>query len=43
MNKKPGGHMSELANIETPELIEEYQNALKKADATDTLIAIAKV
>ena len=43
MNKKPGGHISELANIETPELIEEYQNALKNADATDTIIAIAKV
>ncbi len=43
MNKKPAGHMSELANMETPELIEEYQNALKKADATDTIIAIAKV
>ena len=43
INKKPGGHMSELANMETPELIEEYQNALKKADATDTIIAVAKV
>lgn len=43
MSKKPGGHVSELANIETPELIEEYQNALKNADATDTIIAIAKV
>ena len=43
INKKPGGHMSELANMETPELIEEYQNALKKVDATDTIIAIAKV
>lgn len=42
-NKKPGGHKSELANIETPDLLEEYQNALKQVDLTDTIIAIAKV
>jgi 2-polyprenyl-3-methyl-5-hydroxy-6-metoxy-1,4-benzoquinol methylase len=42
-NKKPGGHKSELANIETPDLLEEYQNALKQVDVTDTIIAIAKV
>tara|TARA_B100000686_G_C16608963_1_gene872752 strand:+ start:50 stop:928 length:879 start_codon:yes stop_codon:yes gene_type:complete len=42
-NKTPGGHKSDLANIETPALSAEYKDALKKIDATDTIIAIAKV
>jgi len=43
LHKEPSGHKSELANIETPDLLEEYQNALKQVDVTDTIIAIAKV
>ena len=42
-NKTPGGHKSKLANLETSELSAEYTEALKQIDATDTIIAIAKV
>jgi len=42
-NKTPGGHKSELVNIETEELVKEYKIALNKIDATDTLIAYGSV
>ncbi len=42
-NRRPGGHKSDLVEIETPKLREEYENALKKIDATDTIIAYASV
>ena len=42
-NKTPGGHKSDLINIETEELVEAYKNALNKIGASDTLIAHASV
>ena len=42
-HKKPGGHKTDLAKLETPELVEEYSNSLKKINASDTLIATADV
>ena len=41
-DKLPGGHKSELADIETPALVKEYQDSLDKINATDTLIAYAR-
>ncbi len=41
-DKTPGGHRSDLAILEEPELVEAYQKILDKIDATDTLIAIAE-
>ena len=38
----PGGHRSEIAKMETPELVNAYEKTLDKLDATDTLIAIAE-
>ncbi len=43
VNGKPGGHKSALGQLDTPELIEAYGNALMRLDKTDTLMAIAKV
>lgn len=40
---KPGGHKSTLAMIESNALLDAYQNALARVDATDTLVAIAQV
>lgn len=39
---KPGGHKSALAALDTPEMIQAYQASLRKIDATDTLVAIAR-
>ncbi len=42
-NRAPGGHKSDLIEIENPKLREEYENSLKEIDATDTIIAYASV
>lgn len=42
LNKRPGGHKSTLAVIETNELVAAYEKALLNIDATDTLVAIAE-
>ena len=42
-NGKPGGHKSSLSLIESKSLNNEYEKALAKIDATDTLVAVAKV
>ena len=39
---RPGGHKSELAALDTPELRGAYEAALNRLDATDTLVAIAR-
>ncbi len=39
---RPGGHKSHLAALDTPELMSAYEAALRKVDATDTLVAIAQ-
>lgn len=39
---KPGGHRSLLSALDTPALNEAYEAALRKLDATDTLVAIAR-
>ena len=41
-NRIPGGHRGKISHFETPELIEAYEKALDKNDATDTLIALAE-
>lgn len=38
----PGGHKSLISAIETPELRSAYEAALRKIDATDTLVAVAR-
>ena len=43
INGKPGGHKSELSSLETLYLRDAYTNSLSKINATDTLVAIAKV
>ncbi|MDB9716719.1 class I SAM-dependent methyltransferase [Methylophilaceae bacterium] len=43
LNSKPGGHMEGLSIIDSIELNESYQNAMRKIDATDTLIAIGEL
>lgn len=40
-NKQPGGHKAVLSAIQTQELVESYETALARIDATDTLVAIA--
>lgn len=40
---KPGGHKTELAKIDTAETTAAYAGWLKSIDATDTLIATARV
>ncbi len=42
-NAKPGGHKSSLAMIDSPLLTEAYADSLARLDATDTLVAVAKV
>lgn len=42
-NGKGGGHKSPLSALDSDELLDAYQNALARIDATDTLVAIAKV
>lgn len=39
---RPGGHKSKFASLDTPALVEAYTAALRKIDATDTLVAIAR-
>lgn len=43
MNGKPDGHKSQLSVIDSDALLNAYNDSLLKIDATDTLIAIAKV
>ncbi|MET1415042.1 class I SAM-dependent methyltransferase [Roseibium sp. HPY-6] len=40
--EKPGGHKSVLSALDTPELKSAYEAALRKIDATDTLVAVAR-
>lgn len=42
-NRMPGGHKSPLATLDSDELYESYRNSLARIDATDTLVALAKV
>lgn len=42
-NSKPGGHQSLLSIIDTPNLTNAYSDSLARIDATDTLVAIARV
>lgn len=42
-NGKAGGHKSPLSSIDCDVLSDAYQNALARIDATDTLVAIARV
>lgn len=42
-NRMPGGHKSPLARLDSDELYESYRNSLARIDATDTLVALAKV
>ncbi len=41
-NEGPGGHVGPLSVIDTPELNSAYEAALRKIDATDTLVAVAR-
>lgn len=43
VNGKAGGHKSALSLIDIPSLREAYSNSLSKIDATDTLVAVARV
>lgn len=40
--EQPGGHKSKFSGLDTLELNTAYQAALRKIDATDTLIAVAR-
>ena len=42
-NGKAGGHKSPLSSLDSDALLDAYQNSLARIDATDTLVAIAKV
>jgi 2-polyprenyl-3-methyl-5-hydroxy-6-metoxy-1,4-benzoquinol methylase len=42
-NRMPGGHKSSLAMLDSGELYDCYLNSLARIDATDTLVALAKV
>lgn len=42
-NGKAGGHKSQLSSLDSDVLFDAYQNALARIDATDTLVALAKV
>lgn len=42
-NGKPGGHKSPLSSVDTDALLDVYQSSLSRIDATDTLVAIARV
>jgi len=41
-SQKPGGHKGTLSALDTPELRSAYEAALRKIDATDTLVAVAR-
>lgn len=41
--KRAGGHKSLLSAFETDQLTSAYEDALRKFDATDTLVAIAEI
>ena len=41
-NGKPGGHKTDLSEIDLPELTEAYQKSLNNIQATDSLVAISK-
>lgn len=43
VNGKAGGHKSYLSSLDSDALFDAYQNSLARIDATDTLVAIAKV
>ena len=43
VNGKAGGHKSQLSAIDSDALLSAYNDSLSKIDATDTLVAIAKV
>ena len=40
---KPGGHKTNLASLDSDDLQRAYQYSLSEIDATDTLVAVAKV
>jgi SAM-dependent methyltransferase len=42
-NGMPGGHKSKLSLLDSDELHESYRNSLARIDATDTLVALARV
>lgn len=42
-NGKADGHKSPLSSLDSDALFDAYQNSLARIDATDTLVAIAKV
>lgn len=42
-NGKAGEHKSPLSSLDCDVLFDAYQNALVRIDATDTLVALAKV
>ena len=42
-NGKPGGHKSKFSVLDSDILFNSYKDSLDKIDATDTLVAIAKV
>ena len=43
INKKPGGHQSQFAFIDTNYLTKAYEQTLANLDSTDTLLAIAEI
>lgn len=43
VNGTAGGHKSSLSSLDSDALLDAYQSALARIDATDTLVAIAKV
>ena len=43
INKKPGGHQSQFAFIDTNDLTKAYEQTLANLDSTDTLLAIAEI
>lgn len=40
---QPGGHRSSISTLDTSELQTAYESALRKIDATDTLVAVCQV
>ena len=43
INKKPGGHQSQFAFIDSNDLTKAYEQTLANLDSTDTLLAIAEI
>ena len=43
LNKKPGGHQSQLAFLDTNDLTKSYEQTLANLDSTDTLLSIAEI